>query len=56
MDADLIKRVVSLCVEGLTTDGGHHKQWYLEQILRSISGARYHEFKREHEWEKGIAP
>lgn len=22
-----------LAIEGLLTDGGHHKQWYLEQIL-----------------------
>jgi len=27
------QKVVELCVDGMITDGGHHKQWYLEQIL-----------------------
>jgi hypothetical protein len=25
-----------LAVNGLMTDGGHHKQWYLERILEAL--------------------
>lgn len=27
------ERIKDLCISGLMTDGGHHKQWHLEQIL-----------------------
>lgn len=51
------ERLEKLLVDGLRTDGGHHKQWYLEQILLFLVG--YHKFDRlreKHDWEKGIAP
>jgi len=51
------EHVVKLCVDGLTTDGGHHKQWHLEKILLFISGKpAWDELKRKHGWDKGIAP
>jgi len=51
------EHVVKLCVDGLTTDGGHHKQWHLEKILLFISGKpAWDELKRKHDWDKGIAP
>lgn len=25
-----------LCISGLKTDGAHHKQWYLEEILKKL--------------------
>ena len=31
-----IIRVQKLLGEGLCTDGGHHKQWYLEQIAKEL--------------------
>jgi len=31
-----IIRVKNLIDEGLCTDGGHHKQWYLEQIAEEL--------------------
>jgi len=32
----LVEAIRELAEEGLQTDGGHHKQWYLAQILRVI--------------------
>lgn len=31
-------KLYKLCVEALTTDGAHHKQWYLERILEELGG------------------
>lgn len=46
-----------LCVQGLVTDGGHHKQWYLEQLLLRLVGKdEWDELKRIYDWDKGIAP
>lgn len=44
-------------VDALVTDGEHHKQWYLEQILLDLIGEiGYANLKGQHEWEDGIAP
>ena len=42
--------VRSLVEDALTTDGAHHKQWYLEQI------ARYLELPVTVDYEPGTAP
>lgn len=45
-----------------TTDGGHHKMWLLDQILRMTTGDAYEavikdfEADGDYEWEVGIAP
>lgn len=36
--------------EALSVDGGHHKQWYLEQV------ARYFELTVDVDYEPGIPP
>lgn len=41
--------VVEFALEGLEVDGGHHKQWYLEQILKCCD-------QELPEHEEGIAP
>lgn len=33
-----INRAVNNLLNGLMTDGGHHKQWYLEQALCELKG------------------
>ena len=48
------------------TDGAHHKQWLLDQIVREITGKDYEKWVSEYEdgedgpetylWDKGIAP
>lgn len=30
------KEIKELCIEGLRIDGGHHKQWFLEEILKNL--------------------
>ena len=31
-----IEKAKELATNGLQTDGGHHKQWYLEEILKAL--------------------
>lgn len=53
-------QVRELCIGGLLTDGAHHKDWYLEEIIKSmgfdIEKIREEEKKKGYEWESGIAP
>lgn len=47
--------VIKALLQGLNTDGGHHKQFYLEQALRLLCGDDYVEqLKAELEWEEGV--
>ena len=52
--------IVDLCLKGLYTDGAHHKQWYLEEILRAATSEetlgilKY--VKEMGDWEDGVAP
>ena len=53
----VLEAIKLACVEGLTTDGAHHKQWYLDQILRlAATTQEYAELKDESDWNEGIAP
>jgi len=52
--------VIDLATNGLLTDGAHHKQWYLEQILIAF-GADLDNLSKElkeegYSWDRGIAP
>lgn len=49
--------IKEICLNGLMTDGSHHKQWYLEKILLLVDpefGTRPAD--KLYELEKGIAP
>lgn len=61
--------LIGLLSEALYCEGGHHKQWYIEQALENVMGTkRYNTFKKkleevevddgeeEYPWEKGIPP
>ena len=49
----MTETVKTLILNGLITDGAHHKQWYLEQIAK-ILGI---DLKEElHGYEKGMPP
>lgn len=47
-------------------DGGHHKQWVIDQMVRKLTGPNYQLWVKNHckgedgpntyEWEEGIAP
>lgn len=51
-------QLLQLIEKGLETDGGHHKQWYLEQILEFVSGVSVDDLRQNgcYYGEKGIAP
>lgn len=52
-----IENAKKLAVDGLQTDGDHHKQWYLQEILRAL-GYKISEIKKELncDWENGTPP
>lgn len=61
--ADLEKKMgvaTELAVDGLLTDGGHHKQWYLEEIIKALGmdldTIREDLRDNDYDWEDGIAP
>lgn len=48
-------------------DGGHHKQWQLDQIVRMLTGDKYEQYVKymnydeedgpdTYSWDEGIAP
>ena len=50
-----LKPVTEALLMGLTTDGAHHKQYYLEQALKALVEPEWIEKARlEFQWEKGI--
>jgi len=54
------EKIKELCINGLLTDGSHHKQWYLEEILK-VLGYKLPDIKEELEkqdysWKYGIPP
>lgn len=64
---EAINKVVKLASDGLWCDGDHHKQWYLEQILRVLFGEHYDQAvaamtadedgnPNTYNWEPGVAP
>lgn len=48
-------KIIELILDGLNTDGDHHKQWYLEEILKKIVGKKkFNALKEDTDWEKGV--
>jgi len=45
-----------LLLEALETDGAHHKQWFIEEVLANIGDTRDALEERGFEWKRGIAP
>ncbi len=55
------QRACSLILEHGHIDGGHHKQWVLDQVLRTLTGRAYSDLielyeDTDHKWDTGIAP
>lgn len=49
--------MVDLLIFGLTIDGAHHKQFFLESALRKLCHSAWADgAKQEFEWEDGIKP
>jgi len=53
---DTFHNVVSMIIDGLTTDGAHHKQWALEEALRLLVPDDFDTCKSSSDWEDGVAP
>lgn len=48
--------IKDLCLAGLYTDGAHHKQWYLEQILMLVGFDLKSLQRQDYAWDEGIPP
>ena len=64
--AERDEKVLNFINEWGGIDGGHHKQWVLDQLVRIVAGDGYEQWVAEHragdegpdtyEWDEGIAP
>jgi len=60
------KKILDFIFEWGGIDGGHHKQWALDQIVRILTGDEYDKWVTKfedgedgphtYEWDAGIAP
>lgn len=60
------EKALSLALNYGWIDGGHHKQWVIDQMCRALTGKHYEEFVKAfkageegpetYEWDEGIAP
>jgi len=67
MESEKVRKVIDLAIDGCIFDGGHHKQWHLEEIIKAIIGEKgFIHLKKScgqdddgdfyEAWEEGIAP
>ena len=55
---NLKAEIVSLAIDGLTTDGAHHKQWFLNEILSKliVDNQEWDGLKETYGWDEGRIP
>jgi hypothetical protein len=62
-----IDKALELMFRYSQIDGGHHKAWVIDQVVRILTGDGYEEWvkeycydeesgQKEYEWDEGIAP
>lgn len=62
-----IARAYSWAGESMVNDGGHHKVWFIDQIVRTLAGREYAQIARKqivrwakgddyYPWDEGMAP
>ena len=61
-----ISAALGIAAQCATIDGGHHKMWVIDQMVRALTGDDYAEWIRVYEspddedeaweWDTGIAP
>ena len=62
LESEFIKpfrqELVTLAIDALTTDGAHHKQWYLNEILSKLitSNDEWEGLKETYGWDEGRIP
>lgn len=65
-DGEKIEKAIDLGIAYGSIDGGHHKMWVIDQMLRILCGNGYKRLiknfedgedgPRTYEWDEGIAP
>ena len=50
------ERIIELLKDGLQTDGAHHKQWYLNEVLKLINADIARDVEEHWTHDGGIAP
>ena len=61
-----IEKVLEIATSDIGCDGAHHKQWFLDQVIRALTGDAYEDWVQQHcdgedgpetyEWDEGIPP
>jgi hypothetical protein len=61
-----IEKAIEMAMEYGGFDGGHHKQWALDQVVRILAGEKYEQVVADYKagedgpetygWDEGIAP
>ncbi len=61
-----INKALTLALSYGAVDGGHHKQWVIDQMVRALTGREYQQFVKHYNagedvpdaysWDEGIAP
>jgi hypothetical protein len=65
-DGEKIDRALAYIMEYGGVDGGHHKQWLLDQVVQMLADDKYDDWVKffengedgpqTYEWDRGIAP
>lgn len=63
---DVIKTAIEIAVKYGSIDGEHHKDWVIDQMVRTLAGEKYNDIVKEacdgeygsetYEWNVGVAP
>lgn len=66
IEEEAVAEAIRTIVQYGGIDGGHHKMWVIDQVLRLLTGESYDNFVRfinldetgetVYEWDEGIAP
>ena len=62
----MVKEAIDIAVKYGGIDGAHHKDWVIDQMVRTLSGADYEQVVKDacdgedgpetYEWDTGVAP
>jgi hypothetical protein len=65
-DTERVEQAINMALDWGATDGAHHKQWALDQVVRILAGDRYEQVITDwcagpdgpymYSWDTGIAP
>jgi hypothetical protein len=61
-EKERIDKALDLAYEYGQTDGGHHKMWIIDQMVRALTGDDYYDWVTVYQqgdryyWDVGIAP